>query len=46
MLQQKEPDDYVLATGEVFSVKEFCDKAFAKVAIKLHWEGSGLSKNR
>jgi GDPmannose 4,6-dehydratase len=41
MLQQKEPDDYVIATGETHTVREFCDLAFKHVGIKLKWEGTG-----
>ena len=37
MLQQEEPDDYVIATGETHSVREFLDAAFAKVGIE-NWE--------
>ncbi|MEM5877664.1 MAG: GDP-mannose 4,6-dehydratase [Candidatus Aenigmatarchaeota archaeon] len=37
MLQQKNPDDYVIATGETHSVKEFCEKAFSYAGIK-DWE--------
>jgi GDPmannose 4,6-dehydratase len=39
MLQQEEPDDYVLATGERHSVREFVEKAFGHVGRKLVWEG-------
>jgi GDPmannose 4,6-dehydratase len=41
MLQQKTPDDYVLATGERHSVREFVEKAFGCVGRKLVWEGRG-----
>jgi GDPmannose 4,6-dehydratase len=41
MLQQSTPDDFVLATGKQHSVRSFVEKAFAFVAIKIHWEGSG-----
>ncbi|REJ66488.1 MAG: GDP-mannose 4,6-dehydratase [Planctomycetota bacterium] len=41
MLQQETPDDYVVATGESHSVREFCELAFAEAGIPLHWEGSG-----
>ncbi|KAG9295777.1 hypothetical protein G9A89_009005 [Geosiphon pyriformis] len=41
MLQQEYPDDYVLATGETHSVKEFVEKAFAVVNISILWEGEG-----
>eukprot|EP00948_MAST-09A_sp_MAST-9A-sp1_P000195 g195.t1 len=39
MLQQDEPDDYVLATGETHPVREFCEKAFAHAGYNLRWEG-------
>jgi len=42
VLQQAEPDDYVIATGEQFSVRDFCRAAFAKVGIKLRWTGWGV----
>jgi GDPmannose 4,6-dehydratase len=42
MLQQPEPDDYVVATGQSHSVREFCDLAFARAGISLNWEGEGL----
>ena len=38
MLQQEEPDDYVIATGETHSVREFLDAAFAKIGIN-NWDG-------
>jgi GDPmannose 4,6-dehydratase len=41
MLQQPEPDDYVLATGEAHSVRSFVEKAFACIAIALEWRGAG-----
>jgi GDPmannose 4,6-dehydratase len=39
MLQQAEPDDYVLATGETHTVRSFVEKAFLKVGINLEWKG-------
>ena len=39
MLQQPEPDDYVLATGETHSVREFAEKAFARVGREIVWQG-------
>jgi GDPmannose 4,6-dehydratase len=39
MLQQNEPDDYVLATGTKISVREFVNMSFAEVGIKMKWEG-------
>jgi len=44
MLQQDEPDDYVLATGEVHSVREFIECAFAELGIALRWEGGGADE--
>jgi GDPmannose 4,6-dehydratase len=41
MLQQAEPDDYVLATGESHTVREFVEKAFAHVGRKIAWRGRG-----
>jgi GDPmannose 4,6-dehydratase len=40
MLQQPKPDDYVLATGETHSVREFAEKAFARVGREIVWEGT------
>ncbi len=39
MMQQKTPEDYVLATGETHTVKEFVDLSFKSVGIELEWEG-------
>ncbi|MCH9001631.1 MAG: GDP-mannose 4,6-dehydratase [Planctomycetes bacterium] len=44
MLQQPEPDDYVLATGESHSVREFVELAFAEVGRSLEWRGEGLDE--
>ncbi len=41
MLQQDEPGDYVIATGEQHSVREFCERAFAEAGITLRFEGAG-----
>jgi GDPmannose 4,6-dehydratase len=41
MLQQAAPDDYVLATGETHSVREFVEKAFAEAGHSIVWKGSG-----
>jgi GDPmannose 4,6-dehydratase len=40
MLQQDEPDDFVIATGEAHTVREFCTEAFAHAGIELEWQGS------
>ena len=44
MLQQDHPDDYVLATGECHTVKEFVDSAFSVVGIELDWVGEGTGE--
>ena len=44
MLQQPEPDDYVLATGEGHSVREFVEKAFAQIGRKIIWTGENKSE--
>lgn len=44
MLQQDEPDDYVLATGETHSVRELAELAFAHVGFDLVWRGSGVDE--
>ena len=44
MLQQDEPDDLVIATGETHSVREFVDMAFAEVGIHLKWRGMGADE--
>ncbi len=41
MLQQDNPDDFVIATGETHSVRHFVSLAFARVGLTLHWEGEG-----
>lgn len=41
MLQQQTPDDYVVATGETRTVREFAQQAFAAAQITLDWQGSG-----
>jgi GDPmannose 4,6-dehydratase len=44
MLQQPEPDDYVLATGETRSVREFIEHAFASAGMMIAWRGAGLNE--
>jgi GDPmannose 4,6-dehydratase len=44
ILQCSEPDDYVLATGETHSVREFVEKAFAKIGIRMAWKGAGVDE--
>jgi GDPmannose 4,6-dehydratase len=42
MLQQDEPEDFVIATGEQKTVRDFCNAAFDYVGIKLSWNGKGM----
>jgi GDPmannose 4,6-dehydratase len=44
ILQQEQPDDYVLATGEMHSVQEFVEHAFAVVGRKIAWRGEGVEE--
>ena len=44
MLQQDKPDDYVLATGETHTVREFVEAAFNEVDIKIEWKGTGVDE--
>jgi len=41
ILQQEKPDDYVIATGETHSVREFCEESFKNLGITLKWQGEG-----
>jgi GDPmannose 4,6-dehydratase len=44
MLQQDEPDDFVIATGETHSVREFVELAFREVGIYIDWKGKGVDE--
>jgi GDPmannose 4,6-dehydratase len=44
MLQQEEPEDYVIATGEQHSVREFIEAAGRELGIELEWQGSGIDE--
>lgn len=44
ILQQNKPDDFVIATGEMHTVREFCTIAFNNVGISLRWEGEGVDE--
>lgn len=44
MLQHNEPDDFVVATGEQYSVRDFCTRAFKRAGIELRWEGEGVEE--
>ncbi|MCM1321734.1 MAG: GDP-mannose 4,6-dehydratase [Bacteroides sp.] len=44
IMQQKDPDDFVIATGEQHSVREFCELAFAEVGIEIEFKGDGIAE--
>ncbi len=44
MLQHPEPEDFVIATGETRTVREFAEKAFACAGMELHWQGEGVEE--
>jgi GDPmannose 4,6-dehydratase len=44
MLQQKAPEDYVIASGETRTVREFCQVAFSHAGFELKWKGKGLKE--
>ena len=45
MLQVDKPDDYVIATGETHSVREFCEVAFNHIGLPIKWEGEGVNES-
>lgn len=44
MLQQNEPEDFVIATGETHTVREFCEVAFSELGMPLKWQGEGIDE--
>ena len=44
ILQHETPEDFVIATGEYHTVREFCTLAFHEVGIELRWEGEGIDE--
>jgi len=44
MLQQDQPEDFVIATGETHSVREFCLSAFAELGMTIQWQGQGIAE--
>lgn len=44
MLQQDEPDDFVIATGKTHSVREFVELAFQEIGINIEWQGTGVNE--
>ena len=44
MLQQEKPEDFVIATGKQYSVRQLCANAFSKAGIEIDWQGSGVDE--
>ncbi len=44
ILQQETPDDYVISTGKVYSVRQFVEQAFREIGITILWKGEGLDE--
>jgi len=44
MLQQEKPDDFVIATGETHSVREFVERAFDEMGVEIAWKGKGVNE--
>jgi GDPmannose 4,6-dehydratase len=44
MLQQAEPDDYVIATGETYTVRQFVELAFREIGVDILWRGEGVDE--
>ncbi|MGA9530568.1 MAG: GDP-mannose 4,6-dehydratase, partial [Candidatus Babeliales bacterium] len=44
MLQHDYPDDYIVATGQIYSVRQFVEKAFSYIGVKILWEGEGMNE--
>lgn len=44
MLQQEKPDNYVLATGETYTIREFIERCFTKVGKEIEWYGEGVDE--
>ena len=44
MLQQDKPGDYVLATGETHTIREFCENAFKEIGVDIKWQGKGAGE--
>lgn len=44
ILQQEKPEDFVIATGETHTVREFVERAFGEIGIQLEWQGEGIDE--
>lgn len=45
ILQQDKPEDFVLATGETHSIREFCELAFKEIGVTIKWQGEGVQES-
>ncbi|OPZ59243.1 MAG: GDP-mannose 4,6-dehydratase [Deltaproteobacteria bacterium ADurb.Bin510] len=44
ILQAEQPDDFVIATGKQYSIRELCERSFAELGIELEWQGAGVNE--
>jgi GDPmannose 4,6-dehydratase len=44
IVQQDKPDDFVLATGETHTIREFCELAFKEIGVEIKWQGEGANE--
>ena len=44
MLQHDKPEDFVLATGKTYTVREFVDRAFNEIDVEVEWKGEGIDE--
>lgn len=44
ILQQEKPDDYIISTGEMHTVREFVEEAFQCIGVQINWEGQGVEE--
>jgi GDPmannose 4,6-dehydratase len=44
MLQQEQPDDYVIATGKTYTIRQFVEFAFEEIGIEIKWKGTGVDE--
>jgi len=44
ILQHHQPDDFVIATGKMYTVRDFCNHAFKRAGIELEWKGTGVDE--
>jgi len=46
MLQQDKPDDFVIATGKTYTVRQFVEYAFEEIGIEIEWTGNGVKQKK